>query len=88
MKLLKIGGIDHRTSHDIEDIIYVLDNRADIVDEILHSDKRIFQFLKEELLKIKNKGLLEDVLLVHMPPLLRDRRLPIVVNKINRIINS
>lgn len=84
----KDRGSDYRTSHDIEDIIHVFDNRANIVEEILHSDKRIFQFLKEELLNIKSKGLLEDVLLAHMPPLLRDKRLPIVVNKINRITNS
>jgi len=41
-------GTDYRTSHDIEDIIYVMDNRIHIVKEIQKDDMRIQQFLKEE----------------------------------------
>lgn len=40
-------GKDYRTSHDFEDIIYVLDNRINIVDEIKDSDEIVRNFLVE-----------------------------------------
>ncbi len=42
-------GNDHRTSHDIEDVIYVLDNRKQIVEEIAKDDSRISDFIKDQL---------------------------------------
>jgi predicted nucleotidyltransferase len=79
-------GKDYRTSHDIEDIIYVLDNRTTIVKEILESDKRILQFLKSQLQKIYNDGLLSEVILAHIHPLMIEERMPMMMDKINKII--
>lgn len=42
-------GSDYRTSHDIEDILYVLDNRMGIVEEIANDDHHIANFIKEQL---------------------------------------
>jgi predicted nucleotidyltransferase len=79
-------GKDYRTSHDIEDIIYVLDNRTTIVKEILESDKRILQFLKSQLQKIYNNGILSEVILAHIHPLMIEERMPMMMDKINKII--
>ena len=46
-----VGGKDYRTNHDIEDIIYIVDNRISIVDEIAKCDERILEFIKSELQK-------------------------------------
>jgi len=78
-------GKDYRTSHDMEDIIYVLDNRIDIVEEIKQSDQRIQTFLKEQLQGIINKGLLSEVLMAHIHPLMLEERMPIVEEKIIQI---
>lgn len=81
-------GSDYRISHDIEDIIYVLDNRIGIVEEIENDDTRIANFIKEQLQNIVNKGLLQEVLMAHIHPLMLDERLPIVEEKITQILNN
>lgn len=80
-------GSDYRTSHDIEDIINILDNRIGIVEEIANDDIRIVNFIREQLLKI-NKSLLQEVLIAHIHPLMLVERLPIVEEKIKQILNQ
>lgn len=81
-------GNDYRTSHDIEDIIYVLDNRIAIADEIAEDDKRIANFLQEQFQFISNKGLLQEVLMAHIHPLMSEERLPLVNEKITEILKQ
>lgn len=81
-------GTDCRTSHDMEDIIYVLDNRINIVEEITKDDTRIAQFIKEQLQNLINKGLMQEVLMAHIHPLMIEERLPIVEDKITQILNK
>lgn len=81
-------GSDYRISHDIEDIIYVLDNRMGIVEEIENDDTRIANFIKEQLQNIVNNGLLQEVLMAHIHPLMLEERLPIVEEKITQILNN
>ena len=81
-------GTDYRTSHDIEDIVYVLDNRIGIVEEIANDDTRIANFIKEQLQIITNKGMMQEVLMAHIHPLMLDERLPIVEEKITQILNK
>lgn len=80
-------GTDYRTSHDMEDIINVLDNRINIVDEIANDDTRISHFIKEQLLNMIDKGLMQEVLIAHIHPLMIEERLPIVDEKITKILN-
>ena len=79
-------GFDYRTSHDIEDIIYVLDNRIEIVKEIVNDDESIANFIKEQLQIIVHKGFLQEVLMAHIHPLMLEERIPIVEEKITQII--
>jgi predicted nucleotidyltransferase len=43
------GSKDARTSHDFEDIVYILDNRTDLVESIQNSPKDVLTYLKKEL---------------------------------------
>ncbi len=79
-------GKDYRTSHDMEDIIYILDNRLNIVNEIEQTDNRIKQFVIEQLNSIIKKGLLDEVLMAHIHPLMIDERKPIVIETIKEIV--
>lgn len=81
-------GNDYRTSHDIEDIIYIIDNRTTIVDEIAKCDERILEFIKYEFQKIIDKGLLEELLVTHIHPLIIDEKIHIVKEKISSIMNA
>lgn len=54
------GSSDARTSHDFEDIVYVLDNRTDILDVLRESPVDVGEFLKKQFSGIlKNPGLKE-----------------------------
>jgi len=79
-------GGDYRTSHDFEDIIYVLDNRIHIVPEIENAHKEIKEFLKIEINKILSSKFLEEILSSHIHPLMIDERYPIVLGKMKQII--
>jgi predicted nucleotidyltransferase len=81
-------GTDYRSSHDMEDIINILDNRMNIVEEIAKDDKRIEIFIKEQLQNIINNGLMQEVLMAHIHPLMIVERLPIVEEKISQILNN
>jgi hypothetical protein len=78
-------GKDYRTSHDIEDIIYILDNRTSVVAEVLQSDARIRQFIAEQLKQINRLGV-EEVLIAHVHPLMSEQRMPMVIEKINALL--
>jgi predicted nucleotidyltransferase len=75
-------GGDYRTSHDFEDIIYVLDNCTTIVEEILQADEKVKNFLKSEFLKIKTFSYFEEIILAHTS----SNRTSIVIEKINKIL--
>ncbi len=80
------GNDDYRTSHDFEDIVYVLDNRTTIVEEIRHSDSRVFSFLCDELKQIMDSPYEEEILSAHLNPLISDDRYAMLVAKIKAIL--
>ena len=81
-------GSDYRTSHDIEDVIYILDNRTTIVEEIAQDDPRIANFIQEQLLEIRKKGIMQEVLTSHIHPLMLAERMPFVEEKISEILDT
>ena len=81
-------GHDYRTSHDIEDIIYVIDNRTSIEEEVLKTDGKVLKFIQNQLQIIIDKGLLNEVLMAHIHPLMLDERMPLVKEKITKILEN
>ena len=54
------GAKDPRTSKDFEDITYILDNRVDLIEQVLNSPDEVKQYLKLEFKNIlKDAGLQE-----------------------------
>lgn len=82
----KDRGTDYRTSHDFEDIIYVIDNRTIIVDEIEKDEKEIKEFIKQELNKILERSNTYEILSCHIHPLVLEDRYPILEEKIKKIV--
>jgi hypothetical protein len=82
----KSRGTDYRTSHDFEDIIYVLDNRSTIVEEVKKEPESVQQFLREELITVCKKPSFEEIISCHIQPMIQDERLPIIKEKIKQII--
>lgn len=84
----KNRGTDYRTSHDIEDIIYVLDNRTTIVLEIRNTLQEIKEFLISQIKLMIEIGILEEVVLTHIHPIMIEERMPILMSKIEKIIEK
>lgn len=80
-------GKDYRTSHDFEDIIYVLDNRTSMIDEITKAPAILKNFLKQELQIIIDNPYQEEILSAHLHPIILEERYPILLDKVNQIIN-
>lgn len=79
-------GKDYRTSHDFEDIIYVVDNRTTIVSEVMNVNDEVKQFLKTEFKRVIQNRSVEEILSVHIHPLILEERYPILLEKIQQII--
>jgi hypothetical protein len=80
------GQGDYRTSHDFEDIIYVIDNRTTIVEEVKNSDESIQGFLKSEIQKILSNKYTDEILSAHLHPLIQEQRYPLLLDKLKRIV--
>lgn len=81
------GQNDFYGSHDFEDIIYLIDNRTTIVEEILASEEEVKQYIKQELTAIKNHPQASEILAMHIHPLIREERFKMLMEKIEMIIN-
>lgn len=79
-------GNDPRTSHDLEDIIFVLDNRLNLVEEILASPDNVFRYLQSEFKKMLSPEM-EEAIYGHMNPFSRKDRFPLLISKLQAIIH-
>lgn len=57
------GGKDPRTSHDFEDIVYLLNHTSNIKELILESDKKVKQFLKEACENILGDSVIQEAII-------------------------
>ncbi len=80
------GQNDFYGSHDFEDIIYLLDNRTTIVQEIQAADEEVKEYIKKELTAIKTHPQSEEILAMHIHPLIREERFKMLMKKIEIII--
>lgn len=78
-------GKDPRTSHDLEDIIFVMDNRTDLVDQIINAPKKVRDYLKAE---FKNLFRLKEAVLGHLNPFTQKERFDILLEKLGAITKS
>jgi hypothetical protein len=54
--------------HDFEDIVFVLDNRDEIEEELMNADEKVKTFLKNEFDKLLKNKSFEEALLGHVEP--------------------
>jgi hypothetical protein len=80
------GSKDPRTSQDFEDIVYILDNRKDIVDDIFkYSDDEVKQYLRREFVEIQKDKLKQEAILCNLPYANRDLRFQKIIEKLESI---
>ena len=61
------GGGDYMLSHDIEDIVAVLDGRPEILDEVRHADPLLVQELSDRFRSLLQEDRFIDAIPGHMP---------------------
>jgi len=76
---------DPRTSKDFEDIIYVLDNRLDIVRDLRESPTDVRTYLNEELRELLNDSM-QEALSAHLSPFGSEDRLKMLHDKVKSIL--
>lgn len=60
------GGKDPRTSHDFEDIVYLLNHISNIHEQIFHSERTVMDYLKEIFEKIRNDELMQEAIIANL----------------------
>ena len=83
----KDRGKDPRTSHDFEDIIYVLDNNLSLVNDILTVPMNVLKYLRHEFQKILNPNM-EEAVLSHLNPHNQLTRWNLMKEKLKTIITD
>lgn len=84
----KRGQGDPRTSHDFEDIVYILDNHMNLVENIINASKDVKTYLQEQFTNILKDSLLQEGVSAHLPYRGRTERLELLNKKLEVIIND
>ena len=80
------GKADYMASHDLEDLITVLDGRVEIVEEIKQSEEGVKRYLAEQFKRLIENDEFLDALPGHLPPdEASQQRLPIVKDRMRQI---
>ena len=82
------GGKDPRTSHDFEDIVYILNHTSNIDDLIFGSDKKVQLYLKEAFLKILDDTMLQEAVIGNLYYENQMARFDKIIDKLKEITND
>lgn len=82
------GKDEPRTSHDFEDIVYVLDNRTDIARQIMTAPNDVKPFLKNEFERILKDKAKQEAILGNLFYETRDERFNMMIQKLKIIVND
>lgn len=82
------GNQEPRTSHDVEDIVYVIDNRTDIAEQILAASGNVRSFLKSELVNILHDPLKKEAVFSSLPFDTRQARFDRMMDVIRTVAGS
>jgi hypothetical protein len=82
------GQNDYFASHDLEDVITVIDGRIELTDEVDSADVLLREYLSDMFLKLLDDPKFQDALPGHLNygSMARDR-LPIIVERLKRLAN-
>lgn len=81
------GNNNPVTSHDFEDIIYILDNRIDIAEELNKMPNDVEPFLKEEFKKILSDKAKQEAIEGNLSYSNRDNRFKKIIESLQQIVN-
>jgi len=81
------GHGDFMASHDVEDIIALIDGRAEIVEEVLHAPENVRRFIAASLREfIESRDFLEALPGHLLPDPASQQRMPLIMDRIHAIV--
>lgn len=86
LEAFKNRGVDYRTSHDIEDVLYIIENNSGIVLDISKAHKDVRTFIKEQFTLLLSQQSSEEILSANIDRAILEEMLPILKERINAII--
>ena len=81
------GGGDGRWSSDFEDIVYVLNNRNSIWEELQTADKEVKAYLKEQFRILLENEYISEWISVHLEQS-EQKRLPMIIGELTAFVNK
>ncbi|HEX5036743.1 MAG TPA: hypothetical protein VFX30_06260 [bacterium] len=82
------GNGDYQASHDMEDIIAVIDGRPEIIDDTLGAPKDLQDYLKDRFKRLLKTNKFLEALPGHLPPDdASQKRLSLVIERIRSLAN-
>lgn len=82
------GAKEPRTSRDFEDIVYILDNRTDIVEIIAQSPDDVRDFLKAEFQRILKSDVLQESVVGNLFYETQTKRFTIIMERLKNIVHG
>jgi predicted nucleotidyltransferase len=82
------GEKDPRTSQDIEDIVYILDNNSDIVEIIDNASSEVLDYLRNEFKGFLDIPAMKEAILGNLNPAIQTERYQLIIEKLSRIVSG
>lgn len=83
------GEGDYLLSHDLEDLLAIIDGRPEIVEEILNADQNLKYYLKEKFETLLKEPRFIEALPGKLPgDKSSQERIPFIIDRINKFIDS
>ncbi len=82
------GGNDGRTSKDFEDIVFVLDNRKSIWDDLKSLDGEVLLYLQEQFRQLLQLPYIGEWISVHLEPETANKRKEMIIEGMATIVNG
>jgi hypothetical protein len=82
------GRNDPATSNDFADIAYIIDNRTDLVEEILNSPENVQEYLKGEFNAIIHDKLMKKAILEKLNYKPQTKRFKLIIDKLKKITGA
>jgi len=79
---------DPRTSHDLEDVVYILDNRDDITEQLLSAPEDVKSYLYKEFSQLIDDGAIREAMMANLEYSSQTVRFAMIGKKIKRFIDA
>jgi predicted nucleotidyltransferase len=88
LEAFKSRGGDMRTSKDFEDIVFVLDSRLGLMDELLEAPSEVSTYLSKEFGQLLKRKGFDEVIAGHLDQRVASERATMILEALDRFVMS